>query len=137
MIAGSDLIRGLDEHLNEPLNDNNNDIRTLKGINDIPFLAKEISKYLRFPLLAAAGGYTGKGIADVYGAYKGEASLSDAVHAFQFAAGLFSLSSSMYIKDADKDILKKDPVWREMYDEIKEYVSSLLPQPVPVPIPVR
>lgn len=107
------------------------------GHFDIANLAKKISPYIRFSLFATAAAYAGKSVFDIYGAYKGEASLSDAGHTFQLALGILSLSSSIYIKDANKDILKKDPVWKEIYHGIKEYVSSLLPQPIPVPMPVR
>ncbi len=63
---------------------------------------------------------------------KAEASLADVVNAFQLALGLFALSHSMYIKDADEDILKKNSVWKKMYEEIKGSFSSLYPQPVPI-----
>lgn len=134
-IVAADLFRTSDEYTHKK-HLGYSDVRVLERMILSSRLSKEASPYIRFPLFAAAAGYAGKSAVDIYSAYQGEASLSEAADAFTFALGLLSLSSSMYIKDADKDILKKNPVWRKMYDKVKDTISSLYPKPTSVPVPI-
>lgn len=51
--------------------------------------------------------------------------------------GLFSLASSMYLKDRTPRQFKKDPFWKRAYDTVTEKIREYTPQPVPIPIPTQ
>jgi len=102
---------------------------------EIEFI-KTISGYLRLPYFLSAIGFGIKSLVELYKGliHQEPETLSQSLTDFVIATGFFGISSSMYLKDADPNILKKDPLLKRMYNWAKEKVSSYIPVPQPVPV---
>jgi len=51
--------------------------------------------------------------------------------------GLIGISTSMYLKDTDKDLGLKKPIWEQIYDKCKNAVEDLRESFTPKPQPIR
>ena len=139
---GSDLSRTYDEFIHKK--DISDEVKVelpFEAYGHYGFLGKLMSKYARFPLLLSALGFTGKAGVEAYnGLMNGNAEqwvrcLEDV----NMAVASFGLSSSMYLKDVDPDVLKKEPFWKTAFNWAREKVKSLVPKPLPElnPVPIQ
>jgi len=100
---------------------------------------KRYNRCIRLPVFLAGVGFAGKAAYDIFNYLKNKEpiNLSETVKAGMHSLGLLMLASSMYLKDQDPKLLKKDPFWKRAYNAITERIRSLIPEPIPEPIPVR
>ena len=100
---------------------------------------KRYNRGVRLPVFLAGAGLAGKVAYDVFNYFKNKEpiNLSETAKAGSHSLGLLMLASSMYLKDQDPKLLKKDPFWKRAYNAIRERIRSLVPEPIPEPIPVR
>lgn len=134
-IIGSDIVRTKD------YSEGGNNLETKVMVMEDPdtILLKNISKYLRLPFFLSAVGFGIKSLVELYQGlvHQDSETLSQSLTGFVTATGFFGISSSMYLKDADPNVLKKNPLWKRAYNWAKEKVSSYLPSPSPEPVPVQ
>ena len=95
---------------------------------------QKISRALRLPVVALGLYETGKSCFDVYQTVEGDKFFGYIISDGASAIGLFGLATSMYLKDRNPKLLKKDPFWKRAYGAIAEKIGDYSPQPVPVPI---
>lgn len=107
--------------------------------------AQGINRVVRWPVFVTATGLLGKSAYDVIKYLtNGEPLNSETAWNLTTGLGLLGLASSMYIKDQDTTLLKKEPSkikaffekLRGFYETAKEKSKELLPSPNPIPQPV-
>ncbi|MEK6861762.1 MAG: hypothetical protein AABY07_07365 [Nanoarchaeota archaeon] len=100
---------------------------------------KRDNRSIRLPVFLAGAGFAGKIAYDIFSYLKNKEpiNLSETAKAGMHSLGLLMLASSMYLKDQDPKLLKKDPFWKRAYNAIRERMRSLIPEPIPELIPVR
>ena len=103
------------------------------------------NRTIRWPVFLASAGFLSKSAYDVIKYItNGEPLTSETAWNFTTGLGLLILASSMYLKDQDTNLLKKEPSklkaffekLRGFYETAKEKAGDLLPSPNPIPQPV-
>ncbi len=103
----------------------------------IEFYLKTI-KVVRSPLFIGGVGCVGKGLYElVNGFAKNEPVSGESYEILLNGLGMISLSSSMFLKDRNPKLLKKEPFWKKAYNWTKEKIDSLIPQPILQPILIQ
>ena len=102
-------------------------------------ISKATSKYIRLPTMVAAAGFGVKGIYELAtGVINQDLGLiNDALRDISIGVGFYGISSSMYLKDADPNILKKDSIFTKAKNWAKEKYEELKPAHVPQPVPIQ
>ncbi|MDP7324003.1 MAG: hypothetical protein QF632_04555, partial [Candidatus Woesearchaeota archaeon] len=80
----------------------------------------------------------GKGVYDIANGYINNEPLPEDTYSnMSVGIGMVGLSSSMFLKDKNPGLLKKDPFWKRAYNWANEKIDSItskqLPQTVPIP----
>jgi hypothetical protein len=131
--TAAELSRSFQEWINGRKVEDEVRVRETIGMGHLDEL---VSPYTRFPIMATAGVFAAKGAVELYHWYQGETNGMNTYKSFEAAIGLFCMSSSMYIKDADKDTLKKDPLWKQTYDGVVNRIKqTIIPEHTPIPTP--
>ena len=85
-----------------------------------------------FIFLAGTSLFT-KGLYNLFDSfYSGQSSLSDSLNDLRYGAGFISLASSIYLKDRDPRLLKKQPMWKDAKDLVKKLLPKSVLEPVTV-----
>ncbi len=109
----------------------------IKDSSPLDFYLK-LNKIVRSPLFLTGIGFAGKGIYDfLNGFVNNEPIQVESYETLSQGLAMINVSSSMFLKDRNPRLLKKEPFWRKAYSWVKEKVDSLEPQPLPSPVPIK
>lgn len=109
-----------------------------KSIHPLDYITKKFNFCIRLPVFATGAGMVGGFCYDAYNWFRtGEPIKDFSFQQLQYGLGLLSLASSMYIKDSDPKLLKKDSLFKKAFDWARETIGSAVHQPAQVPVRVR
>ena len=130
-----EISRTVEEHLRKRNIETEERVKYVYSSSFAAF-SKLTSKYLRLPFFLSTVSFGVKSLFELYNGvfHQDSEAFSQSLTDLVIAGGFFGISSSMYLKDADPNILKKDPLLKRMYNWAKEKVSSYMPAPRPVPV---
>ena len=110
------------------------------AIDHLQDICSRYNKSVRLPLFLVGAGLLGKAVYDVANySINGEQLTPAATASASIGVGLLSCAASMYLKDQDPKLLKKQPSKVKAFvNKMYEKVQDLLPQPRPAlqPVPV-
>ena len=107
----------------------------------ITYFLRAYNRIVRTPTFLGGVGFVGAYVIDLLSsAVQGTAMKTESILYLQAGLGLILVSSSMYLKDTDPQLLDKEPGLKRLYGWLKEKaesaISQQLPRPILVPIPV-
>lgn len=103
----------------------------------IKYIVQTINSIERLPIFAAGVGLVSRFGVDLFNhVTNGEPIDTDSYNGLTYGIGLFSLASSMYIKEMDPKLLQKQPSKvKSFFKGLYEKVKGLVPSPDPAPEP--
>lgn len=105
-------------------------------INDkFSFYYEKITKITRMPSFLWGLYFSANGVYNLYDSFVNNDSVSfmEGISNLTFGINSLGLSSSIYIKNSDPKLLDKAPFLKTAYENVKEKIRSLAPQPIPEP----
>ena len=95
---------------------------------------KKITKIARLPEFVAGTYYMAHSLNTYYNALANNQHIDKAPFETILGISLILLASSIYLKDSDPKLLEKKPLWKSIYEKLRQKVGSYSPAHEPIPV---